>query len=450
MEFQEFQRVFFTDLKAKNKELLLKIDSKKELIKENLDEKANQETIEGFVERINEIILQSKKKFSLIEKVLKKEVFTSVYTAWKNSKVLIEACKNENNSAIRWLLTTEINPSVQDKEGRTALMYSVKNPRLLSVVKLLCFRSGTNLNMVDKNGENALFYALKNKDALRELLRNNININQLNRHQESPLLYCCKNDIFEPIKYLTNRRDLDVNLVDKEEKTPAMYLAEKAKNSELRLLEMRQCNYDYVNSKQESVLSLVINKMYNPRERGPSEWYSDYLHIIISLVHFNCNFNVPVDEHGNTAIMVFMQIPDLYTLHYILKKCDTIDFSIQNKYGESAATLCKKYVHKFDAIKIFNENPTLVSFENKKIRSEGSGITKTCLDTKKMGSEVSEVDLTEEDTETSVNHYESFKMTKSMEKVAEKVYYECDKYYDPKNELYKTYHVDEMSYWAFV
>ena len=432
MEFEEFRTEFFTDLKAKNKELLLKIDSKKELLQENLGENANQETIDKFVEDINDIILQTKRKFNLIEKILKKEVFSRVYATWKESEVLINACKNEKKSAIRWLLTTEINPSVQDKDGMTALMYAVKNPHLIIAVKLLCLRS-TNLNIVDKNGESALFHALKNKDALRELIRNKININQLNNNKETVLLYCCKNDIFEPIKYLTNRRDLDVNVIDSDERTPAMYLAEKARNTELRSLEMRKCNYDYVNSKKESVLSLVINKMYSPTEKCPTELYSEYLHIIISLIHFNCDFNVPVDEDGNTAIMVFMLIPDYYTLQYVLKKYDNIDFSVQNKYGESASTLCKKCANKHDVFKFITENPTYVSSDNKKIKAENP-----------------EVKLTEEDTELIINNkYEKFEMTKSMEKVAKKVYYECDKYYDPRNELYRTYHVDEMSYWVF-
>jgi len=432
MDFGEFRNEFFTDLKAKKKELLIKIDSKKELLRENLGENATEEIINSFVEDINTIILESKRKFSLIEKVLKKDVLKRVYASWKNSNVLVKACKNEKASAIKWLLTMEVNPSVQDENGMTALMYAVKNPHLLTAVKLLCYRS-TDLNIVDKNGENALFHSLKNKDALNELLRSKININQLNNKKESVLLYCCKNDIFEPIKYLTNRKDLDVNITDEDDRTSAMYLAEKARNTELRSLEMRQCNYDYVNGKKESVLSLVINKMYNPKEKCPLEIYSEYLRIIISLVHFNCNFNVPVDEDGNTAIMVFMLIPDYYTLQYVLKKVDDIDFSIKNKYGESASTLSKKCTNKYDVFKFITENPTYVSSENKKIKE----------------TEVKMDSVTEEVEPIINNHYEKFEMTKAMEKVAKKVYYECDKYYDPRNELYRTYNVDEMSYWVF-
>jgi len=432
MEFEEFSTEFFTELKAKNKNCLLKLDSKRELIQAHLGENANSETIQNYVEKINDIILQSKKKFSIIEKALKKDYFTNVYTSWKDSDVLIKACKEEKKEAIRWLLTMDINLSVQDEEGKTALMYAVKNPHLLIAVKLLCSRC-VNLNSVDKNGENALFYALHNKDALNELLRNKINVNQINNNNESALLYCCKNDIFKPIKYLTNRRDLDVNLTDKEERTAAMYLAEKARNTELRLLERRHCNFNYVNSKRESVLSLVINKMYDPKEKCPTELYSEYLRIIISLIHFNCDFNVPVDEDGNTAIMVFMLIPDYYTLQYVLKKNDDIDFSVKNKYGESASSLCKKCTNKHDVFKFITENPTYISSDNKKLTSE----------------EVN-VKVTEENVEPIINNrYDKFEMTKSMEKVAKKVYYECDKYYDPRNELYRTYHVDEMSYWVF-
>jgi len=140
MDFGEFRNEFFTDLKAKKKELLIKIDSKKELLRENLGENATEEIINSFVEDINTIILESKRKFSLIEKVLKKDVLKRVYASWKNSNVLVKACKNEKASAIKWLLTMEVNPSVQDENGMTALMYAVKNPHLLTAVKLLCYK----------------------------------------------------------------------------------------------------------------------------------------------------------------------------------------------------------------------------------------------------------------------------------------------------------------------
>ncbi|KAL6621070.1 ankyrin [Neocallimastix sp. 'constans'] len=431
MEFEEFTTEFITSLKTNNKNCLKLIEGHKTLVQANLVENATPENINKYVEEINKALLQTKRKFSVFEKILKYETFSKVLAEWKNSDVLVKACKNEKKDVIKWLLTMDINTTIQDEDGMTALMYAVKNPHLIIAVKLLSFRSD-DLNLVDKNGENAVFHALKNLSALKELLRTKIDVNQLNKNNETALLYCCKNDIFEPIKYLINRKDLNVNVADNDERTPAMYLAEKGKNSELRSLETLHCNYDFVNSKNESVLSLVINKMYNPTEKCSTELYSEYLRIIVSLVHFNCNFNLPVDEDGNTAIMVFMLIPDFLTLQYVIKKVDDIDFTIQNKYGESASSLSKKLGNQHDVLKLINENPTYVTADNKKVKAENAEVIK--------------------ETPTKINtnnKYQEFEMTKSLEKLTKRVYYESDIYLDPRNEIFTKYQVDEMNYWVF-
>jgi len=432
MEFEQFKEELFTDLKSHNKNCLKKIELNKAIIRENLGENALPETIDSFVEGLNEAILYVKRKFSLFEKTLKDELFSKVLPVWKNSDILVKACKTENKEAIKWLLTMDVNTTIQDENGMSALMYAVKSSRLNIAVKLLSFRSD-DLNLVDKNGENALFYALKNKDALKELLRTKIDVNHLNKNNESVLLYCCKNDVFEPIKYLINNKDLDVNIVDNDGKTPAMYLAEKARNSELRSLEIRQCNYDYVNDKNESVLSLVLKKMYNHVEKCSPELYSEYLRIIVTLVHFNCNFNLPVDEDGNTAIMVFMLAQDYLTLQYVLKKINSVDFTVKNKYGESASSLSKKCNSGQDIFKMISENPTLVSSDNKKIKSENQKI------------ELKDSGL----ISYTPNKYVEFEMTKPMEKVAKRVYYNSDIYYDPRSEIVRKYNIEEMNYWVF-
>jgi len=429
MEFNEFKTEFFINLKTINKNCLNLIEGHKTLVQSNLVDNVTLETLNIFVEEINNAILQTKRKFNVFEKILKHETFVKVLEEWKKSNILVKACKNEKREAIKWLLTMDVNTTVQDEDGMSALMYAVKNSHLSVAVKLLTFRSD-DLNLVDKNGENAIFHALKNTSALKELLRTKINVNQKNKNNETALMYCCKNDIFEPIKYLINRKDLDVNTTDNEERTPAMYLAEKGKNSELRSLESLQCNYDYVNSKNESVLSLVINKMYNPIEKCSNELYSEYLHIIVSLVHFNCNFNLPVDEDGNTAIMIFMLIPDYLTLQYVLKKIDNIDFTIKNKYGESASSLFKKCGTQQNILRLISENPTYVTSDNKKINVENVNVSK-------------------ENKTIANNKYHDFEMTKSLEKLSKRVYYESDIYYDPRNEFFRKYRIDEMNYYVF-
>ncbi|ORX60798.1 ankyrin [Piromyces finnis] len=234
-----------------------------------------------------------------------------------------------------------VNVCVQDDNGMTALMYVCENPLLTSIIKKLVLDSNC-LNLLDKNGENSLFHALCNKDALYELIGTSININQKNNNNDTVLLHCCKNEIYEPIELLTLNNEIDVNITDSENKTAAMYLAEKAKFKELRSLNKRNCNYDFVNKRNESVLSIIIQKMYSSNEEKVCGEFVQYLHILTMLIHFNCSFNLPVDDDENTAIMVFMIVNDMTTLSYVLNYSNNYDLSIKNKFGENASSLAMK------------------------------------------------------------------------------------------------------------
>jgi len=223
----------------------------------------------------------------------------------------------------------------------TALMYACKNSSLLSIVKKLVLNA-KSLNILDKNGNNALFHALSNNDALCELLRTSINVNHVNNKNETVLIHCCKNDIFEPIDVLTLSNDINVNITDDDHRTAAMYLAEKARSIELKQLNKRNCNYDFVNKKGESVLSITIQNLYSSNDEKVSGEFIKYLRILTVLIHFNCSFDLPVDSDENTAIMVFLLVNDLTTLSYVLKYSKNYDLSVKNKFGENASSLAMK------------------------------------------------------------------------------------------------------------
>jgi len=340
MDFEKFEIELLFDLKNNNGACVRKLEEKKELILKNLYENAVPENLSKFVEALNYIILHSTSKFILIEKILKHPYFSKVYSVFQNSDILIEACKIGRKNTLQWLLTMNINPYVQDKDGMTALMHASKNPDLLYVVKN--FLSNIDcLNMVDNNGKNALFYALHNIAALNELLKTNINVNQLNRDNESLLIYCCKYDIFEVISYLITRVDIDVNLVDNEDRTAAMYLADKGRTVELFNLNKRNCNYEFRNKRNESTLSLVLKNLYTVEKH--TSLYLPYIRILTTFVQNDLNFNLPIDEDENTPIMLFIIVNDIYTLNYVLNYSKNYDLSIKNKNGESACSLALKY-----------------------------------------------------------------------------------------------------------
>jgi len=364
MEFEQFKLKLFNDLKKKSKKCLRRIDINKNLVQANLGENADPNTIDMFVKDFNKIILVTTSKFSFFEKyslyeeVLRHNEFSKVYSAFKNSDILINACKynNKTTDLIKWLLTMEINPCVQNEEGLTALMIASKKPGLINIVKEHS-KNCDCINLLDNNKKNALFYALDNKEALNILLQSNIDTNIIKEDgkNEPILMYCCKNDIFGPIPELVKSPNINANIINEEGWTPAMYLAEKGRTNEFISLK-KYCNYDTVNSKYESVLSIIIQKIMNHTINDTIFPY--YVRILSFLVHCDGNFNVPVDNIENTALMAFMVMNDTYSVYYILKYNRKVDLRVKNKYGENASSLCLKCNFSKTLLDLFFNHPT--------------------------------------------------------------------------------------------
>jgi len=362
MNYEKFKNQLLKDLKKKNKSCIKTIKENEFLINSYLGRGGNQLTIELLVSEINYIILQQKNqsKLGLIEAVLKHELFSRVLACFRSSTVLIDACKNEKKDVIKWLLTMGIDSCIKDEFGMTALMCAAEKPNLMFVVRHYVENDDINcLNTQDMNGENVLYHALYNKNTFTELLKSNIDINQLNNNHESLLLYCCKYDIYEPIPLIVKVNGVNSNITDNEERTAVMYLAEKARNEEISYFhKLNNNNFNYINKKNESVLSLAIKNMYSLKSSHDPDRFCQYISIITMLNNLGCNLNLPIDIDENTAIMVFMIIPDYHALNYFLKYGNKIDLSIKNRFGENASSLFFKCVNDSSLYPFIINNPT--------------------------------------------------------------------------------------------
>ncbi|OUM57911.1 hypothetical protein PIROE2DRAFT_21427 [Piromyces sp. E2] len=342
MEFKNFKIEHVIDLNHSSKKVIKSINANQGLIKTFLNEKKNIHSIQSYVREINRIVLEAKssndKKLCIVKRILMNEAFTNVLNAFRNSDVLIRACKIRNKYAIKWLLTMNINSCVQDEKGMTALMYAAKDSKLSYVVKYL-ISDGDCINISDNNGDTALFHAVNNMASFKELLNTNININHLNYNNETILIYCCKNQILKPIKYLIKIPQLDINAFDVQEKTAVMYLAENGEYKGIRYLGSRNCKLNIINQYNESALSLLLRNLYTEQNQDICD---KYYRTIVELVELGCNFNIPVDNEGNTAIMVFILVKDYTSLQYILKHGKDIDLSIKNYHGQDAQYLLRE------------------------------------------------------------------------------------------------------------
>jgi len=338
MEFDLFEKTLLSDLKNNNNKCIDTINENKDLINTYLNN--NSDNLKIFLDKIEHLILKNKKvNFKLVESVLKNENFKTVYENFKKSNILIEACKAGNINTIDWLYNMGVDSCVKDENGMTALMHASKNPMLNGVIEKFLGDSKC-LNIQDNEGKTVLFHAVNNKIGFMKLTKSEIDINALNHNKESILIYCCKYECYSNINDIINNKDINVNLIDNDEKTAAMYLANKGRYDELKLLNKCQCNFDYINQNHESVLSIIIRNMYFPGKKLSSNLLKSYFICIEKLMRYNCNFNLPIDEYGNTPLMIFMMVHDYYSVLLMLNRCEDLDISVKNKFGENASALC--------------------------------------------------------------------------------------------------------------
>jgi len=346
MEYSEFEKILLSQLKQNDKGCINYIECQI-----NPVAITKPVHIKYFLNNLNDIILNNKDSFNLIEMVLKHNLFNDVLAEFRESDILINACKLENIPAIKWLMTMDISPYVQDENRMTALMHAAEHPKLQFVVEELIKDNNEYIHITDKNGETALFHAVDNPDILEKLIYCNIDINYQNNNNESVLLYCCKNNKEKAINKLVDKSSrINYDITDNEGRTAPMYLLDyEYLDTLFVVLKRKTFNINYYNTKNnESFVSLLvkkyqdmfINKKFYEIHCSKKDKITLYGSIFsMSITYPDCDFNVPIDNDGNTAIMYFMMIKDYIMTSFILSDNKNIDLSIKNKHGVSASLL---------------------------------------------------------------------------------------------------------------
>jgi len=350
MDYKKFEKDFLADLANNNSDCLKKINEFQDLIEKTFDE--NPEKINEFVNEINSIILDTKNDFNLIESVLRHDSFKNILSAFRKSDILIKASKSENEEIINLALALEVDTCVQDCNGMTALMYAAKNEKLFFLVEKLLNNNDASIKIEDKNGETALFYSIYNMDSLDKFTScKSVNINHLNKNHENVLLYCCKYDILKPLKILCFL-NIDANVVNNDCKTAAMYLVENGRYHEFQILAGGNTDLEYKNEKGETVLNILIKKINEQNNTKDPNTISPFMKILMILVQMDCNFNVSIDDQGNTPLMFFIMIRDFNSINYIMSFNRKLNVSLKNKEGDSAFSLSQKIGNRELAVRI--------------------------------------------------------------------------------------------------
>eukprot|EP00833_Pecoramyces_ruminatium_P005080 jgi/Orpsp1_1/1179112/evm.model.c7180000067983.1 len=364
MNFEQFEIEFLALLEENNKKCIDVIEKNEKLIIENLINSQDMVLIQNFIFKLEEVVL-SLKKFKLIEKALKHNLFKVVLKQFRESDILIRACQNNNNiDLIKWLLTMDIDLYLQDIYGMTALMYAVQHYSLIFVIKHILKKCSNDiLNITDNNGNNALFHGIYNINILNMLLDTKIDYHHINNDNENILLYCCKMDKYNSVKPLL-KLDIDANMTNNVGKTAAMYLVENNRYLQLReIVKTKHIDVNYKNKYDETLVTVYLKKYYTDSCTNEynfiiqSNYYmfKNKASTFLELIQLGCDFNVVMDEEGNTPILFLLLIEDYVSANYLLNKCQ-IDVSVRNIHEVNALMLSTTLNGKiFDGLE-YNKN----------------------------------------------------------------------------------------------
>jgi len=352
-----FKHVLFSQLKNDEKKSLDTLTQNSKLIEEHLNN-SNPSEVKQFVNEFNDVVLDKEiKNYKLFEAVLNHKLFTTVLAEFNESNVLIRACKNVNIKAVKWLLTMNINYEVQDEFEMTALLHAVEHNSLDFAVKKMIKKNKKLVNHVDSNKNNILFHAIYAPEILKSLLKEkmDIDINHLNNENENLLIYSCRNNKMSSFEILNKYKSFDPNLKNCLGKTAAMYLVENARFNEIKTF-VKKNNIDpnYRNKFGDSLVSVFIKKYYQHYigDIGETEFTSNYNYVIIknyaltlkSLIDLKCDFNVPVDDDGNTIIKVLYMMEDNITSKYLIDHANiNLPLKSENNLSNNKYPINKNY-----------------------------------------------------------------------------------------------------------
>jgi len=352
-EFETFENELLAKLKKESKKCL-KIIEKNEKLIDNYLNGSDLTYVKKFVNDFNDVVLDKKiKKYKLFEAVLNHKLFTNVLTQFRESDVLIRACKDVkryyasyefedhresiNKNVIEWLLTMNINYGVKDELGMTALMYAVKSVKLDFAVKKMM--NGKHIYLLDNDGNNVLFHATENFFTLEKFVKYKdvYDGNHLNNNNENLLLHCSKNKRITSLDYLVKLNEFNCsepNLTDNEGKTAAMYLVERGRYKEIQsYVNYYKIDPNYVSKFGHSLVSVLIQRYYLFYTNRIVEkegfglnlkGFKRYALTFEALKKMGCNFNIPVDEDGTTVDMILSKLHDELLFGYLFIDSDYI------------------------------------------------------------------------------------------------------------------------------
>ena len=248
---------------------------------------------------------------------------------------LVNACLNTYGGAERYkvvelLLSKGADPNISDKQGKTPLMWLMRQVGPIETAKLL-ISYGAEIEKKDNQGRTALLALMaapyyRNKEALpllEFLFENNADLNIKDKNEASALLLALgHHQPPEVIKYLL-KRDVDVNTASKNNVTPLMLAARHYEAEIVKLLLERGAD---INATDDTGWTpLIYAAEYWPIPRGDVIFpvphrrdRKDPQETIKLLLEHGAKANVS-DKYGDTPLIEAAGWAETDTLKLLLK-----------------------------------------------------------------------------------------------------------------------------------
>jgi len=290
-------------------------------------------------------------QYKIINEIKDHKQFNEVMKDFRETNVLITACKNIKKRTVDLLLQLDVNVNITDEHGNSALLEACKHPYLYSCIKEMVKRKA-NLNVVNDEGTSPVLNSCKNDDSkiFKYLIDKNVNIYTTDFDGNNSLMYACSYGDLNKVKYLV-KKGINLNAVNSKGETALMCSVKSCNLDIVKYLLKHKADPNIVNGKHQNALVLGFLKIYE------SEKIVEYknLGIIKLLIEHGSDPNLPIDEKGNSILMYLIMKDDFSMIKYLLKVSKTVNLNQRNHLGYTAFAYALK-CNNFEIIDYFINN----------------------------------------------------------------------------------------------
>lgn len=164
---------------------------------------------------------------------------------WENeaaNEMLLDAVRNQDKNKLNKVIENGANVDYTDSKNKSVLMYACEKQNY-EIVKIL-LENGANPNSTDIRGMTPSMYAVKYCDSLEiiELLDNagGVNLNQVDKEERTLLMYAAENNSDCMVKYLIDK-GINTKRTDMYGNNAAMYAVKAGNIFTLTVFMDKQC-----------------------------------------------------------------------------------------------------------------------------------------------------------------------------------------------------------------